>query len=93
MTKRVEIGIAYPPRAMRAEQAAAYLSVSQATFLRLVDEGTMPPPIKHNGVTWWDRLDIDSAFEELKHGDGSPSGNTVQKRLQELQDAWRGQRR
>ena len=35
--------LAYPPRAMRAERAAAYLDMSTRTFLRLVDEGLLPP--------------------------------------------------
>lgn len=63
-TKRVETS--YPPRAMRLEHAAAYLSVSQSSFLRLVEERIMPKPTKIRGMTVWDRHDIDDAFEELK---------------------------
>ena len=64
--KRVEIGPAYPPRALRAEQAAAYLAMSKASFLRLVEDGTMPSAIKIKGMVIWDRHDLDDAFEELK---------------------------
>ena len=64
--KRVEIGPACPPRALRAEHAAAYLAMSKASFLRLVDEGTMPSGIKVKGMVVWDRHDLDDAFEELK---------------------------
>jgi predicted DNA-binding transcriptional regulator AlpA len=71
---------------MRAEQAAAYLSMSRATFFRLVEDGMMPPPVKVRGMTMWDRYDLDDAFEELKHGDGELTENTVHKRLRELDD-------
>lgn len=78
--------MAYPPRALRIEQAAAYLSISPRAFLRLIDDGKMPKPVKVGGMSMWDRHDIDGAFEELKHGDGVSAENTVQKRLRELQD-------
>ena len=77
----------YPPRAMRLDDAAAYLAYSRSTFLRLVDEGVMPLPIKtpdHN-VSTWDRLDLDAAYEELKNPRGS-SEHTTDRRLQELED-------
>jgi predicted DNA-binding transcriptional regulator AlpA len=79
-------GPAYPPRAMRAEQAADYLSMSRSMWLKLVDEGKMPKPVKIGAMTTWDRYDIDDAFEDLKRGDGEPSENTVHKRLRELAD-------
>jgi predicted DNA-binding transcriptional regulator AlpA len=51
---------------MRAERAAAYLAMSESTFLRLVAERTLPKPIKIGGMVLWDRLDLDSAFDNLK---------------------------
>jgi excisionase family DNA binding protein len=77
---------AWLPRAMRAEQAAEYLSMSRSMWLKLVAEGKMPPGIKVGSMTLWDRLDVDSAFEDLKQGDGEPGENTVHKRLRELAD-------
>lgn len=74
-TKRVET--AYPPRAMRLEHAAAYLSMSQSSFLRLVEERVMPQPTKIKGMTVWDRHDLDDAFEELKRGQQSKPRNTI----------------
>jgi predicted DNA-binding transcriptional regulator AlpA len=74
---------------MRAEQAAAYLSMSRSAFLRLVEDRIMPQPIKIGGITTWDRLDLDSAYDELKHGTGEPTENTVHQRLRELEDARR----
>jgi predicted DNA-binding transcriptional regulator AlpA len=79
-------GPAYPPRAMRAEQAAGYLSMSRSMWLKLVEEGKMPKPIKIGAMTTWDRYDIDDAFEDLKRGNGEPSENTVHRRLRELAD-------
>jgi predicted DNA-binding transcriptional regulator AlpA len=73
-------GPAYPPRAMRAEQAADYLSMSRSMWLKLVDEGKMPKPIKIGAMTTWDRYDIDAAFEDLKNPDPE-TGNTMHKIL------------
>jgi excisionase family DNA binding protein len=72
---------AWLPRAMRAEQAAEYLSMSRSMFLKLVAERKMPPGIKIGAMTLWDRYDVDAAFEDLKLGDGEPSENTMHKIL------------
>jgi predicted DNA-binding transcriptional regulator AlpA len=79
-------GPAYPPRAMRAEQAADYLSMSRSMWLKLVDEGKMPKPVKIGAMTTWDRYDIDDAYEDLKRGNSEPTENTVHRRLRELAD-------
>jgi predicted DNA-binding transcriptional regulator AlpA len=76
MTKRLQNELAYPPRAMRAERAAAYLSMSRSAFLRLVDAGTLPRPTRVGGMVLWDRLALDVAFEELAiegQGDDRPN--------------------
>jgi predicted DNA-binding transcriptional regulator AlpA len=78
----------YPPRAMRVDDAAAYLGYSRSTFLRLVDERIMPPPVKtpdHNIATW-DRIDLDAAFDDLKNSTG-PVENTFDKAMRKLEDA------
>ena len=62
--------LAYPPRAFRAERAAAYLSMGKSTFLKLVEEGKLPPPLRVAGIPLWDRLDLDAAVEDWK-GKGS----------------------
>jgi predicted DNA-binding transcriptional regulator AlpA len=65
MIRKLQDSLAYPPRAMRLDHAAAYLSVSRSTFLQWVDEGKMPQPIRINGVVLWDRLALDVAFEAM----------------------------
>jgi predicted DNA-binding transcriptional regulator AlpA len=85
MTLRVVDNFSWTPRAMRVEAAAGYLGMSRSMFLRLVDEGVMPRPIKIGSMTTWDRLDLDAAYDALKEGDGKPSENTVHRRLKELQ--------
>ena len=65
--------MAYPPRAMRADRAAAYLDLSEAAFLRLVEEGLMPPPVRIKGAVTWDRLQLDAAYETFKTGEQSNS--------------------
>ena len=54
------------PRALRLESACAYVSMGKTKFLALVESGRMPASIKIDGITCWDRVDLDSAFEELK---------------------------
>jgi predicted DNA-binding transcriptional regulator AlpA len=63
--KRLQDGLAYPPRAMRVDRAAAYLSMSRSAFLDLVNAGTLPKPTRIGGLVLWDRLALDVAFEEL----------------------------
>ncbi|HWZ38154.1 MAG TPA: hypothetical protein VNY08_07635 [Bradyrhizobium sp.] len=64
--------LAYPPRGMRAERAAAYLDMSPASFLRLVDEKALPAGVHIKGMVVWDRLELDSAFENFKSGKHKP---------------------
>jgi hypothetical protein len=63
--KRLQDGLAYPPRAMRAGRAAAYLDMSQTKFLELVDAERLPKPKIIDGIRAWDRLELDSAFENF----------------------------
>jgi predicted DNA-binding transcriptional regulator AlpA len=42
--------LAYPPRAMRADRAAAYLAMATSTFLELVKEGLLPKGVKVKGM-------------------------------------------
>jgi predicted DNA-binding transcriptional regulator AlpA len=65
-TSKLQDHLAYPPRALRAERAAAYVGMSKTTFLRLVHDGDMPPGIKIAGMIMWDRLDLDAAIEDWK---------------------------
>jgi predicted DNA-binding transcriptional regulator AlpA len=58
--------LAYPPRAMRAERAAAYLGMSTSKFFQLVEDGRMPRPVRIDGMVTWDRLELDAAYESLK---------------------------
>src|SRR5262249_19361714 len=80
--KHVADSLAYPPRALRADRAAAYLSMSTSTFLKLVQEGDLPAPIRKNGIVSWDRLELDAAYENWKEG----GGNTALKLLREHEE-------
>jgi predicted DNA-binding transcriptional regulator AlpA len=57
---------AYPPRGMDVERAASYVGFGRTKFLELVDDGRMPKPIDVDGSPRWDRIELDSAFEDLK---------------------------
>ena len=66
----------YPPRGLRAPHAAAYLGMSESSFLSLVAEGRMPRPKKIRGMAIWDRHELDDVFDSLT-GDDRPRRNTV----------------
>jgi len=86
--RKLADSLAYPPRAMRADQAAAYLSMSKSMFLELVSDGSMPKSVKIRGMATWDRFELDAAYEDFKEGH-SDGANSVHKRLRELADAKR----
>ena len=79
---RLQDHFGYPPRAMRAQRAAAYLDLSLSTFLRFVEEGLLPLPVKVHGVVSWDRHDLDCAYEDWKTANGN-SENSMHKLLRE----------
>jgi predicted GIY-YIG superfamily endonuclease len=54
--------LAYPPRAMKSDRAAAYLDMSRSKFLELVDRGWLPAPTIVDGIEIWDPSRLDSAF-------------------------------
>jgi predicted DNA-binding transcriptional regulator AlpA len=56
--------LAYAPRGMRAERAAAYLGMSRSTFLEMVEAGDLPPAKRKRGMSIWDRLELDAAFDD-----------------------------
>jgi excisionase family DNA binding protein len=55
----------YPPRGLRAEAAAEYLGMSRSKFLQLVDKGRLPRPKAIDGMSIWDRHELDAAFESF----------------------------
>ena len=70
-TEKLQDHLAYPPRVFRADRAAAYLSMATSTFLKLVEEGTLPRGFRVHGMTMWDRLELDAALENLKEREGA----------------------
>jgi hypothetical protein len=76
--EKLQDHLAYPPRTFRAGRAAAYLSMSTSTFLKLVDEGIMPKGIKVYGMTMWDRLELDAALENIKEREGVRRHNPIE---------------
>ena len=58
--------LAYPPRGMDTERAAAYVGFGRTKFLEMVGDGRMPKPLDVDGNPRWDRIDLDAAFEDLK---------------------------
>ena len=56
----------YPPRGMRADRAGAYFGMSEDTFLRLVADKVFPKGIPIRGMVVWDRLDLETAWDNFK---------------------------
>ena len=53
------------PRGLQREEAAAYIGVGTSKFDQMVADGRMPPPKLIDSRRVWDRLRLDSAFEDL----------------------------
>lgn len=75
--EKLQDHLAYPPRALRADRAAAYLAMSKSKFLELVDQRRLPQPVRIDGITMWDRLELDAAFENMKTEEAERGRNTV----------------
>lgn len=74
--------MSYPPRAMRAERAAAYLGgMAVSTFFELVEDGLLPRGVEVKGMKMWDRHDLDAAFDELKARSRAKRRNPLEERL------------
>jgi predicted DNA-binding transcriptional regulator AlpA len=65
----------FAPRGLRADQAALYLGMSRSKFLELVSEGRLPKPKIVDSMAIWDRLALDSAFDEFP--DRNDGGNVA----------------
>jgi predicted DNA-binding transcriptional regulator AlpA len=75
MSRKLQDELAYPPRAMKAERAAAYLDMSRSKFLELVEQGRLPKPKVIDGIRVWDRLAIETAFNNFPdHNDDDSVG-------------------
>jgi len=68
VTSKLQDTLAYPPRGMSRERAAAYVGVSVSLFDEMVKDGRMPPPKRANSRVIWDRIQLDAAFEALPDG-------------------------
>lgn len=66
MRERLQDSLAYPPRLMDLERAAAYVGFGRTKFMELVDQRKMPPPVDVDGNARWDRLDLDATVDDLK---------------------------
>jgi hypothetical protein len=62
---RLQDQLAYPPRLLPADRAAAYVGFGPTKFSELVDKGIMPAPLNIDGSNRWDRLQLDAAVEDL----------------------------
>jgi excisionase family DNA binding protein len=78
--ERLQDTLAYPPRLLRADRAAAYLGMGERTFLRLVADGKLPKPKRIGGVVAWDRYRLDACIDDT---DDDVVDNTVDRLLKD----------
>lgn len=64
--RKLADGLAYPPRLMELERAAAYVGFGRTKFQELVVLGVMPKSLDVEGSPRWDRFDLDRAVDDLK---------------------------
>ena len=86
MVAKLQDSLAYPPRGLRAARAAAYLGMSETSFLVLVTEGKMPRPKRAKGMTIWDRLELEAAFEALTDEEQTRRRNSIDEYLKATKD-------
>jgi predicted DNA-binding transcriptional regulator AlpA len=65
--------LAYPPRGMDAERAAAYVGLSRSKFLELVDAGDAPQPLDLGQCPRWDRRKLDDWLDTKSEYTKKPS--------------------
>jgi hypothetical protein len=84
--------LAYPPRGMDADRAAAYCCVSKTKFLEGVESGDWPPAKEvQPGLFRWDRLDLDAAWDAKKERERKRALSASRATMDELMEAEGGQ--
>ena len=58
-----------PRFALRRDEAAASLAISETTFVKWVEQKRMPPGRKIDGVVLWDTQEVREHWNKLKDGD------------------------
>lgn len=88
MTAKLQDTLAYPPRGMDADRAAAYCGVSRTTFLEGVKSGDWPPPRDLGGgrIFRWDRLDLDAAWDAKRARDRKRAQSARRATMDELME-------
>ena len=61
--------LSLPRLAMRRDEAAASLGISETTFVKWIELKRMPPGHKIDGVVLWDTQEIREYWHRLKDGD------------------------
>lgn len=69
-------------RWMSIETAAAYADISQATFLKLVEEGKFPKPFNVYSLVRWSKYALDAAMSEFERG--ADERNTMHDALDQM---------
>jgi predicted DNA-binding transcriptional regulator AlpA len=63
--------LSLPRFALRRDEAAASVAVSETKFDEWCEDGRMPKGRKIDGVVLWDTQEVRSAWEALKNGEAS----------------------
>ena len=76
MTKK--LSELFLPRALRADRACDYLGMGKSKFLDLVSQGRLPKAVRIDGITTWDRLELDAAYDAMKQDDAEIRSNPIE---------------
>jgi hypothetical protein len=74
VSRKLADTLAYPPRLMELERAAAYVGFGRTKFQELIVAGAMPKSLDVEGSPRWDRFDLDSAVDDLKETKSKSAG-------------------
>lgn len=66
MGQKLADTLSYPPRMLRSDRAAAYLSMSESHFLKLVGQERLPKGKRLGGITFWDRAMLDAFVDNYQ---------------------------
>jgi excisionase family DNA binding protein len=86
---KLQDALAYPPRGLDADHAAAYCGLSRTKFLELVAAGTLPGSKDLGGLPRWDRKALDAAWDALENH--TKRFGTRRKALEDILEAEDGQ--
>lgn len=80
----------YPPDWLDTDTASYMVSMSVDTFMRRVDDGTLPKPVVLGGKRLWHRMKLSEALERLDPASNRDDDPIMRKILGQTKERRRG---